>query len=161
MHIRSYEEDDFEAVSTLWEHAEHLGGVSRDDVDRKLRRDRQLFLVAEDVGPGAGAGGAGDGPGLVGVVMGSTDGRRGHVSRLAVHPRRRHEGIGAALVHELERRFLAIGIDRVNLLVLSENAAGRRFWERLGYQGFEGVVLHSRRLGDGGHAPCEDDGPPC
>lgn len=148
MRIRSFELADFDDAVALWSTAEHLGPVSRDEVEQKLRRDPQLFLVAESDQPGDRT--------LVGVVMGSSDGRRGWIARLAVDPGRRGQGVGRALVEELERRFLDIGITRVNLLVLSENTAGRAFWERLGYPGFEAVVLHSRQLDT--PAP---DGPAC
>lgn len=148
MRIRSFALTDYEDASALWAATEHLGPVPREEVDQKLRRDPQLFLVAEV--------GDEDERELVGVVMGSSDGRRGWIARLAVSPARRGQGIGSALVGELERRFLDIGIARVNLLVLSDNAGGRAFWEHLGYSGFEAVVLHSKRL----DAPAPDQ-PAC
>lgn len=155
MHIRSYDHDDYDAVSALWATSEHLGPVPRDDVESKLRRDPELFLVAVDDD--------GDEPVVVGVVMGSTDGRRGWINRLAVDPARRHEGIGAAIVEELERRMLATGTKKVNLLVFGENTGGRAFWERLGYPGFEGLVLHSKRLDrdDDRDEDREEAGPAC
>lgn len=140
MRIRAFELADYEAAHQLWAGAEHVGPVSRPEVEQKLGRDPQLFLVAElderdeqDERP------------LVGVVMGSSDGRRGWIFRLTVDPAHRGEGIGRALVAELEERFLEIGITRVNLLVLSDNEQGRGFWERLGYDGFE-VALHAKQL---------------
>lgn len=148
MRIRSFEMADYEDAHVLWSAAEHLGPVSREEVGQKLRRDPQLFLVAELDEQ--------DDRELVGVVMGSSDGRRGWIHRLAVDPSRRNRGIGSALIEELERRFLDIGITRVNLLVLSDNTGGRSFWERLSYSGFDAVVLYSKQLG----APTPDQ-PAC
>ncbi len=108
------------------------------EVERKLERDPELFLVAED----------GDSPPrLVGVVMGSYDGRRGWIFRLAVDPARRRQGIGRALVEELERRYQAMGVLAIRLFTVTDNEEARAFWERLGYRGFEEVVLFSKQLG--------------
>ncbi|WP_410819060.1 GNAT family N-acetyltransferase [Micromonospora sp. 050-3] len=70
---------------------------------------------------------------MCGVVMGTFDGRRGWILRLAVHPQHRRRGIATRLVAELEVRLRRIGCPRVNLLVLPDNAAGLAFWQRLGY----------------------------
>ncbi|MDQ3980565.1 MAG: GNAT family N-acetyltransferase, partial [Actinomycetota bacterium] len=111
---------------------------------RKLERDPQLVLVAEDDSfP----------PAMLGVVIGSYDGRRGWIFRLAVASDHRRRGVGRALVMELERRFLEMGVDRIRLLTITDNAPARKFWEELGYTGFERVVLFSKDLGRKGNIP--------
>ena len=142
MRIRRFELEDHPAAAALWEAAEGMSAPSRGEVERKLERDPELFLVAED------------GASLVGAVMGSYDGRRGWIFRLAVHPARRREGIGRALVEELERRYVAMGVRRLRLLTLSDNHGARAFWEHLGYGGFEDVVLFAKDLGAGGAERC-------
>jgi ribosomal protein S18 acetylase RimI-like enzyme len=69
----------------------------------------------------------------VGVVLGTFDGRRGWILRLAVDPAFRRRGVASRLVEELERRFRKLGCPRVNLLVMPDNAAGLLFWQELGY----------------------------
>ena len=96
-----------------------------------------LLLVATD--PTAG-------DRVVGTVLGTFDGRRGWIHRLAVHPDHRRRGIGDALVTEVEARLAALGAPRVNLLVLPENAGALRFWRRRGYLACPDV-LHTRPLG--------------
>ncbi|MFG1901422.1 GNAT family N-acetyltransferase [Micromonospora carbonacea] len=56
-----------------------------------------MFLVGEAFGD------------VVAVVLGTYDGRRGSILRLAVHPAYRRRGIASGLVDELERRWAARG----------------------------------------------------
>lgn len=139
MHIRTFELADHDAAMRLWESAEHVDTVPLDEVEEKLKRDPELFLVAED------------GSGIVGVVMGAYDGRRGWIFRLAVASDRRGAGIGRRLIDELERRFLAMGVTKVNLLVHGPNESGRAFWTAIGYEEFGDVVLCSKRLDGAGN----------
>jgi uncharacterized protein len=71
---------------------------------------------------------------IAGSVFGTFDGRRGWVNRLAVSPAHQGRGIGARLLAELERRLIAKGCPRVNLLVDTDNDGAIRFYERLGYK---------------------------
>jgi ribosomal protein S18 acetylase RimI-like enzyme len=83
---------------------------------------------------------------LVGVVMGTFDGRRGWIFRLAVDPAAQGRGVGRRLVEELERRFLAMDVRRIRLLTLSDNRGGRAFWRSVGYEEFPGIVMFSKDL---------------
>lgn len=118
--IRQFRWSDFDAVVAVWQ-AAGLEVVSRAELTAKLARDPELFLVAEHDER------------VVGVVMGTYDGRRGWILRLAVDPGHRRHGVASGLVTELERRFRHLGCPRVNLLVLPHNAAGLRFWQEMGY----------------------------
>lgn len=118
--IREFQWTDFDAVAAVWT-AAGRDVLAQAELRAKLTRDPELFLVAEarhDV---------------VAVVMGTYDGRRGGILRLAVHPAHRRRGIATRLVDELERRFQRMGCPRVNLLVMPDNATALRFWQGLGY----------------------------
>jgi ribosomal protein S18 acetylase RimI-like enzyme len=118
IHIRQFAWPDYDGVTELWTSA------GRDVLPRaelELVRDPQLLLVAEHDGT------------LVGVVLGTFDGRRGWILRLAVDPAHRRRGIASRLVGELETRFAALGCPRVNLLVMPDNVEALRFWQALGY----------------------------
>ncbi|MFI7594302.1 GNAT family N-acetyltransferase [Micromonospora sp. NPDC049359] len=95
--------------------------LPRAELTAKLARDPELFLVAEVDRA------------VAGVVLGTYDGRRGMILRLAVDPACRRRGIATTLVVELEERFAALGCPRVNLLVLPQDTAALRFWQALGY----------------------------
>ncbi len=129
----------------LWQAAGGMTAPSFEEVERKLDRDPELFLVAVEA------------EAVVGVVMGSYDGRRGWIFRLAVHPCHRRQGIGRALVEELERRYDAMGVRRIRLLTMVDNEPARRFWDRLGYGAYEKVVLYSKDLGTAAVRGPEDD----
>jgi GNAT superfamily N-acetyltransferase len=70
---------------------------------------------------------------LVGVAVGTDDGRKGWVNRLAVRPDRRREGIATALVDALEDAFDANGLPVVAALVEADNAASAAFFADRGY----------------------------
>ncbi len=120
IHIRQFQWTDYDDVVAVWT-ATGRDVLPRAELEAKLTRDPELFLVAEAYGD------------VVAVVMGTYDGRRGWILRLAVHPMHRRQGIASRLVHELENRFGSLGCPRVNLLVMPDNLAGLRFWQALGY----------------------------
>ena len=142
MRIREFELDDYDAACHLWALAEGMSVVPRWEVERKLERDRDLFLVGEEDGE------------LVAVVMGAYDGRRGWIFRLAVDPARRGVGLGRALIAELERRLLAMGVTSVRLLVHAGNTGGLGFWRQLGYELDEDIVMGSKELDGAAGSHC-------
>ncbi|MFF5295988.1 GNAT family N-acetyltransferase [Paractinoplanes globisporus] len=138
IHIREFDWPDYDAVARVWAVAGREV-VPRAELEAKLTRDPELFLVAESQSRPESqslpesrsvAGSPGE---VVGVVMGTYDGRRGWILRLAVDPAHRRGGIATRLVAELESRLRGLGCPRVNLLVLPDNAGGLSFWQALGY----------------------------
>ena len=127
--VRTYRAADEGAVLGLW----HRAGIARPWLDlraeiaEKRRRDRSLFLVAEEAIAGMRE------RRVVGAVMGAYDGRRGWVYHLAVEPERQGAGVGRALMDALERRMARRGVVKVNLQVRDDNTAVIGFYERLGY----------------------------
>jgi ribosomal protein S18 acetylase RimI-like enzyme len=146
MRVHPLASDDLDAALDLWARTEHLAPVPRAEVEALLLTDPDLVLAASTDGE------------LVGVVLGSFDGRRGWVNRLAVDARARRRGVATALMVELETRLRARGCLQVNLLVFADNDPGRGFWEQRGYGGTAEVVLYHRRLDGGAGSP---SGPGC
>jgi GNAT superfamily N-acetyltransferase len=93
------------------------------DMELAAALSHGLLLVDEDA----------DGE-ITGTVFGSYDGMRGWVHRLATRPDQRGRGIAAALLAELERRLLALGCPKVNLLIEPDNAGVAGFYARFGYR---------------------------
>ena len=73
MKIREFSIEEFAALSQLWRRSgfETRPGDSKEELRRKLKRDSDLFLVAEADSK------------IVGSVMGAWDGRRGWIYHLA------------------------------------------------------------------------------
>jgi ribosomal protein S18 acetylase RimI-like enzyme len=122
-HLRAATPADHPAMLTLWHTCGLHPGASDtpEGLARKFARDPELFLVAESAGT------------LVGTVMGSYDGRRGWINRLAVAPEHRATGLAGRLMAEVERRLAALGCVKVNLLIEPDNASVQGFYERRGY----------------------------
>jgi ribosomal protein S18 acetylase RimI-like enzyme len=116
---------DYAATLDLWQHAGPGVHVGRSDtpaeLDKKLQRDPDLFLVAEADGA------------IVGSVIGGYDGRRGLIYHLAVAPALRGRGLGGQLMAEVETRLRARGCVKAYLLVTLDNLAALAFYEHLGW----------------------------
>ena len=137
---------DADAVVRLWTVAGLMdpdaAGEHCTAVHDKLAHHPQLFLLAEEGGAPSG------------TAMGSYDGHRAYIDRLAVDRSRRRRGVGRALVHELERRFSDLGARRVRVLVLAHDAGALAFWAAMGYPGVPAVRYCAKTLDRGSGGPC-------
>ncbi len=126
MNIREFRfPDDYSRTLKLWESIEAGMNVGRSDtpeeIQKKLKRDPDLFLVAELNEE------------IVGTVMGGYDGRRGMIYHLAVHESVRENGVGALLLKAVEDRLQARGCIKCYLLVFAENTNAIRFYKNRGW----------------------------
>jgi GNAT superfamily N-acetyltransferase len=83
---------------------------------------------------------------LVGTVLGSHDGRKGWINRLAVSPAHRRRGIGGRLVAEVESRFAALGIEIFACLIEGWNEDSLATFQRLGYKPFPDIKYLTKRV---------------
>jgi ribosomal protein S18 acetylase RimI-like enzyme len=116
---------DYPAVLSLWQGIETGIKVGRSDsleeIGKKAARDPDLFLLAEADGE------------IVGTIIGGYDGRRGMIYHLAVRQDFRKQGVGNALLSEVERRLQAKGCVKCYLLVFAENKKAIQFYENRGW----------------------------
>ncbi len=135
--IRDLRLEDYEAVTHLWAEAglpfRRQGRDSVVKIALELTRGSAVFLVAEARGS------------LVGVVLGTHDGRKGWINRLAVARSYRRMGVGRRLVNEVEDRLGALGIDVVAALIETHNAQSLTFFRRIGYAHDPGIEYMSKR----------------
>ncbi|REJ06076.1 GNAT family acetyltransferase [Microbacterium bovistercoris] len=133
--IRTFVPSDEDAVVALWEEA----GLTRPwndpraDIERMLAVWPDLIIVAEDDGR------------IVGTVMAGYDGHRGWIYYLASAADRRGEGIGRMLVEESERRLIALGCPKVQLMVRPGNEIVFAFYDQVGYERFD-IGMTGKRL---------------
>lgn len=129
---------DYEAVYQLWKSMEKGVGIGRSDtleeIEKKLARDPDLFLVAEADGC------------IVGTVIGGFDGRRGLIYHLAVEASYRGQGIGSRLMEEVESRLRAKGCLKCYLLVKADNPEAEVYYQHRGWQRMDVVHLYGKEL---------------
>jgi ribosomal protein S18 acetylase RimI-like enzyme len=129
---REFRIDDFSAVVSIWETAEGVEvaeGDSKGEVQEYLLRNPGLSRVALN------------GETIVGAVLCGHDGRRGLIYHLAVAPAHHGKGIGRRLLQECVDGLHSVGITRALILVSEENAKGRAFWLRNGWEDVPGAIV--------------------
>jgi ribosomal-protein-alanine N-acetyltransferase len=132
--------EDVETVLDLWKQAEAIPSVTdtADDLRRAVADAPASVLVADVEGR------------LIGSIIGTFDGWRGNIYRLAVHPDYR---VGRALVAEVEKWFTKQGAKRITALVAEKHAWATGFWEAVGYGRDNRIVRHVRTLTAGALSP--------
>jgi ribosomal protein S18 acetylase RimI-like enzyme len=130
--------EDYPAACFLWENAGPGINVRRSDepeeIQKKLQRDPDLFLVAEINGK------------LIGTVIGGFDGRRGLIYHLAVQAAYREHGVGGLLMDEVERRLKAKGCLKCYLMVTVDNANAMCFYEARDWERMDYVYTYTKTL---------------
>jgi ribosomal protein S18 acetylase RimI-like enzyme len=113
---------DYDGALKLWGCMDVGVQVGRSDtpaeIQRKLQRDPDLFLIAELNNE------------IIGTIIGGYDGRRGMIYHLAVHADVREQGVGSLLLEEVEKRLQARGCKKCYLLVTADNIGAAQFYER-------------------------------
>ena len=122
----------------LWENAGPGIHIRRSDepeeIQKKLQRDPDLFLVAEIRGR------------LIGTIIGGFDGRRGLIYHLAVDAAFRQQGVGSLLMDEVERRLKAKGCLKCYLMVTVDNDNAMRFYETRHWGRMDAIYTYSKEL---------------
>lgn len=130
--------EDYAAVRRLWESMDQGVRVGRSDtpeeIQKKLARDPDLFLVAEL------------NEHIIGTVIGGYDGRRGLLYHLAVDGSFRGQGIGSLLLSEVESRLRLKGCLKCYLMVTPDNEEAMRFYERHGWHHMDYIRPYGKDL---------------
>ena len=141
--IAAITDADIPAVVTLWQRCGLVRPWNdpRKDIARKLRVQRELFLVGVDGGPDAR---------IVGSVMAGYEGHRGWINYLAVDPERRRRGFARLLMAAAEERLRALGCPKINLQIRNDNADASAFYRRIGFAEDASVSMGKRLERDDG-----------
>lgn len=82
---------------------------------------------------------------LAGVVLATTDGRKGWINRLAVDPDFRRRGVAKTLIHEAETTLRKHGIQVFCALIENDNSASMELFKASGYREHRDIVYFSKR----------------
>ncbi len=142
LHIRLYEDTDYENVVALWDECGLLRPWNDPAEDIALCRrtaGSELWV---------GVFGKNENPTmLVATIMTGSDGHRGWLYYLAVDQKFRRNGFARAMVRYAEDWLAGQGIRKVELMIRDDNEPVRAFYERVGYETEPRTVM-SRWLRD-------------
>ena len=129
---------DYERVHHLWASIKKGVRVGRSDslreIEKKIQRDPDLFLVAEHQHQ------------IVGTIIGGFDGRRGIIYHLAVAGELRGQGIGSLLLNSVEERLRLKGCLKSYLMVTPDNEEAMHYYEQRGWHHMDYVRLYGKDL---------------
>ena len=132
MHITDYKQ-----ALQLWE---SLPGMGLSHADEKetirdfLQKNPSTCFVAKKDGN------------LIGTILGGSDGRRGYIYHLAVQQSEQNKGIGKKLVDLCLNEFKRSGIQKCHIFVISDNQEGIAFWEKVGWQMRDDILVMSKEI---------------
>ena len=138
LQFRQFHPDDTEQTIALWQAC----GLTRPwndpykDIERKLQQEPELFIVAQQNAQ------------LVGSVMAGYDGHRGWIYYLSVLPQYQSLGVGKSLVSQAEQRLRDKGCPKIQLMIRQDNSAVQAFYQTLGYEPAQVLVLGKRLIED-------------
>ena len=138
--IRLLGSDNIMDVHALWKESGlefHPSG--RDSVTHMTQEIQQgkLFIA-----------GAYHGQALLGVALGTDDGRKGWINRLAVKPGYRREGVGTQIIAFCEARFKSQGLRMACCLIEDRNEASLTLFQEIGYA-VRKDILYLRKIMEG------------
>lgn len=137
--IRRMTPEDYDEAYALWSATPgmHLHSLNNTygGIALLIRKNPDTCLVATDA----------DGK-VIATALGATDGRKGYLYHVAVDEQWRGHGIGTTLIGRIEDSFKAIGIVKVGILVVADNADGQRFWKSQGWNTRPDVIYFDHDL---------------
>ncbi len=125
------EDADVEAVISLWDACGLTRPHNNPAADLAFARDKPASAVL--VGKAAGE--------IAAAVMVGHDGHRGTVYYVAVDPAHQNGGLGRYVMEEAEEWLRSRGVWKLNLMMRAENEKVRGFYERLGYEVEDRIVM--------------------
>lgn len=138
--IRHLDSSDYDAIISLWSRAglkyRPKGRDSREAMESEFARAETCFF------------GMFDGDTMIGVIVGTSDGRKGWINRLAVDPEYRGHGLAAHLIRAAEDFLYGLGIRVISALIEDWNTPSLSAFEKAGYEFYEDIIYGSKRLSE-------------
>ncbi len=110
------------------------GRDSREKIAVEMQRNPDFFI------------GAFDDDDMIGLVVASSDGRKGWINRLAVIPEYRGKGLGRELIRRSEQALYRSGVEILACLIMDDNTPSIRLFESEGYSHWSNVYYFRKVL---------------
>ena len=140
LETRVLDADDYESLIALWIRTglpyKPKGRDSRASITAQMKRDPELFMGAFRENR------------LVGAVIGTFEGRRGWINRLAVDPRERRKGVAQMLIGRVEGVLRNRGARVIGVLVEADNAGSLALFQKCGYTAHRDILYLTKRDSD-------------
>lgn len=134
--IRQFKAEDYDRIISLWDSANlpvrPKGRDSYKKVNEQISCRNTILLVAELNNK------------IIGTILGTHDGRKGWINRLAVDADFHRKNIAKRLVSELESWFEKSGLEVFSCIIDSENTISMELFRKLGYEEWD-VRYFSKR----------------
>jgi ribosomal protein S18 acetylase RimI-like enzyme len=135
--IRPLTINDYDDLINLWRRSglthRPAGRDSRESMSVEFKRSESCFL------------GMYDREKLIGSIIGTYDGRRGWMNRLAIDPDYRGLGLAGKMVREAEEFLSRLGARVIAGLIEEENTPSISAFRKAGYQLHPNILYFSRR----------------
>ena len=135
--IRKLTIDDYDDLITLWKRSglSHRpnGRDSREALEPEMKRAETFFL------------GMFDGDKMIGSVLGSSDGRKGWINRLAIDPDYRGKGLAGQLIDDCEKCLYDLGLKVIAALIEGDNKSSESAFVKSGYSYAKNIKYYSKR----------------
>jgi len=135
--IKQLAPSEYDDIMSLWKRAglsaRPKGRDSREELTRQMRERPEFFIGAEINGE------------LAGMIIASSDGRKGYLNRIAVDPRYRAQGIARQLTLKAEKALQEQGIKVITLLIETYNTSSIQLAKKMGYVQHTDIIYFSKR----------------
>lgn len=130
--------DDYDRMMEVWTKSglpiRPAGRDSREKIAVEMQRNPDFFI------------GAFDDDDLIGLVVASSDGRKGWINRLAVIPEYRGKGLGRELIRRSEQVLYRSGVEILACLIMDDNTPSIGLFESEGYSHWSNVYYFRKVL---------------
>lgn len=130
---------EYDRILELWDQCDlpykPEGRDTKENIAKEIKEQPEYWI------------GAYDGKKLIGIIVGTDDGRKGWINRLAVDKNYRGQGIGTKLVKLLEQEFEDKGFKIWAALIEPDNPEGMEFFEKMGFEDSD-IKYYSKRESD-------------
>lgn len=142
IYIRPMSIEDYDDIYNLWTLTKGMGLNNLDDtktgINIFLQRNPNTCFVAISHNE------------IIGTIISGHDGRRGYIYHTAVSEKFRKKGVGQKLVTSSLAALKNEGINKVALVVFSNNNLGNLFWEKLGFKKREDLIYRDKVINEMG-----------